>query len=750
MRRFLSMLIIGCEVLALAGAVIAIAGLVQGEDAWQQFGTSLAVVWLAVALLVSATSGTPGPIRGLHDRFFESSWETTIRYVIFLRFQGMLLGAMVVFPWLAQTSMSRLLGNLFSVNLWDIFFITWIAVLVAWSVMVTGTLVYRYGSVRFGCDDLFFRPDIEFQLKRHRLTIFLAFAMPIPFTCIATSALWTTGWIPVLGGIGAAWATLLIITWQRESLMPPSIPTSDLLLNGSFFRRSVAGDTHAETGTPLDAITRILGRGYFDTTKQQSLPGHMLAFALLATVLCTYGMLGYAFRPSGGWNAYFPSLGYLMLIFLLASWGLSASSFFLDRWRVPTLLITTLSSMIMYSLVQTDHFFPTSKMPACECDEAFTPTDAFRAWKDKEEKPLVVCTVSGGGIAAAAWSAQVLTGLEEEFGESFTRSLSAISSASGGSVGSMFYLDDFDSAEARSGPRLAEIRDSAAASSLRATSWGFAYPDAWRLALPPAMEPFANVDRGWALQETWRLLLSSPSASLSQWRQRIRAGKMPVALFDCTAVETGRQFLVSPVDVHHGSGFMAHQSFRELYPDRDIDIVTAARLSATFPWVTPITRIDESGGRPVVHVADGAYVDNYGITTMVEWLEEVLPEHVISSARRDVLVIQINVRDASLAEVVDYPATGGWANATYGPLLTVLKTNSANQVVRNAQVLKLFGDRWAQVDGVRIRVIQFALRSDVPLSWKLSDETVQEIREQWSEEVNYGNAFQAVREVLNE
>jgi hypothetical protein len=748
MRRHILGLIVVTELIACAGAVLAVAGVIHAEDTWKRMGASVAIVWLAIALLIAVTSRTRGPVLRLHDALFDNTWETTVRYVVFLRFQIVLLLALTIFPWLARTSLHRLLGNLFSVSLWDIFFISWMAVLVTWSIMVTARLVYRYGYLRFGGGDLLLSPTAAKFFKRWRLVLFAGFAMPIPLTCMGTSAMWGWGWMPLLGGVAAAWATLMIITWQRESLMPTSIPPSDLLLNGRYFRWEENEETE-ETSTPLDGITRLLGPGYFDTEKQESLPGHLLALALLGIVLVTYGMLGFAFRPSGGWNTYFPSLGYLLIIFLLAAWGLSAASFFLDRWRVPTLLMITMSSMIMYSLVQTDHFFPTTEMSEIEIDNSITPIDAFTAWKKDEEKPLIVCTVSGGGIAAAAWSAQVLTGLEEEFGQPFTQSLSAVSSASGGSVGTMFYLDDFDSENPRDEGRLEKIRESAAASSLRATSWGFAYPDAWRLAIPPVMGSMPNVDRGWALQETWRLSLANPTLALSEWRQRIRRGELPVALFDCTAVETGRQFLLSPVDVHETSGFLAHQSFRELYPNRDVDIVTAARLSATFPWVTPITRIDHEADR-IVHVADGAYVDNYGITTMVEWLEEILPEYVATSARRDVLIIRINVRDASLAEVVDYPRTGGWANATYGPLLTVLKTNSENQLARNAWVLKLFGDRWSQVDGVRFRVVQFALRSDVPLSWKLSNETIKEIRAQWADEVENGNAFQAVRQVINE
>ncbi|HIF32427.1 MAG TPA: patatin-like phospholipase family protein, partial [Planctomycetaceae bacterium] len=635
MRRHLFGLIVCCEIIAAAAILLSVAGVVHGVDVWKRIGTSLAVVWMAIAWLVAVTSRTHGPILQLHRWLFETSWEVTLRYVAFLRFQILLLLALVLFPWLARTSLDRLLGNLFLVSLLDVFFISWMAVLVTWSIMVTSRLVCRYGSLRFGGEGIRLQSRIADRARKWRLVLFASFAMPIPLTCLVTSSMWMWGWLPLLAGTAAAWVTLMVITWQRESLMPSSIPPSDLLLNGGAFRRS-ANDEKQETATALDAITRILGPGYYDPVRRQSLEGHMLALTLLAAVLCTYGMIGFAFRPSGGWNDYFPSLGYLMILFLLASWGLSAAAFLLDRWRVPTLLVLTLSSMVMYSLVQTDHFFATRPLAAVDADDSLTPKEAFLAWKKSEEKPLIVCTISGGGIAAAAWSAQVLTGLEEEFGTAFTQSLAATSSASGGSVGTMFYLDDFDVDQPRTSDRLNTIRNAAASSSLRATAWGFAYPDAWRLAIPPVMEMMPHVDRGWALQETWRFLLTNPSTSMLDWRKRVRVGEIPVPLFDCTAVETGRQFLICPVDTNDGKAFLAHQSFRDLYPTRDIDVVVAARLSATFPWVTPITRIDHADGRPVLHVADGAYVDNYGITTMVEWLEQVLPEYVVSSARRDV------------------------------------------------------------------------------------------------------------------
>ncbi|HIM28176.1 MAG TPA: hypothetical protein EYG57_01320, partial [Planctomycetes bacterium] len=120
MRRHLFGLIVCCEIIAAAAILLSVAGVVHGVDVWKRIGTSLAVVWMAIAWLVAVTSRTHGPILQLHRWLFETSWEVTLRYVAFLRFQILLLLALVLFPWLARTSLDRLLGNLFLVSLLDV------------------------------------------------------------------------------------------------------------------------------------------------------------------------------------------------------------------------------------------------------------------------------------------------------------------------------------------------------------------------------------------------------------------------------------------------------------------------------------------------------------------------------------------------------------------------------------------------------------------------------------------------------
>jgi len=215
-------------------------------------------------------------------------------------------------------------------------------------------------------------------------------------------------------------------------------------------------------------------------------------------------------------------------------------------------------------------------------------------------------------------------------------------------------------------------------------------------------------------------------------------------------VETGRQFLLTPVDVHRAGGkrFQAYHNFLSLYQQRNINMATAARLSATFPWVSPITRAAQDAGGPTLHVADGAYFDNYGIATMIEWLNSVLPTYTAQQQHRKVLLIRISIRDTSFQNDLVYDEKEGWAYTLYGPLLTLISAGSASQIARNEQLLELLGDRWN--GPIDLTVVNFVLRTEVPLSWQLTDEACQQIRARWAEEVRSNKDFAQVRAFLSD
>jgi hypothetical protein len=66
----------------------------------------------------------------------------------------------------------------------------------------------------------------------------------------------------------------------------------------------------------------------------------------------------------------------------------------------------------------------------------------------------------------------------------------------------------------------------------------------------------------------------------------------------------------------------------DLYPAWDLPITSAARLSATFPWISPIARpaVGTVDDRIAYHLADGGYFDNHGVATAVDFLRTVKRE----------------------------------------------------------------------------------------------------------------------------
>src|SRR5260370_8841180 len=112
--------------------------------------------------------------------------------------------------------------------------------------------------------------------------------------------------------------------------------------------------------------------------------------------------------------------------------------------------------------------------------------ETARAWegvrgRNDPKKPIVVVATAGGGIRAASWTTQVLTGLAESCETSggdnnFSSSLILVSSVSGGSVGNMYVVGSYYSAGRLRKDLIQVIRDVGARTSFIAVGWGVLYP----------------------------------------------------------------------------------------------------------------------------------------------------------------------------------------------------------------------------------------------------------------------------------
>jgi hypothetical protein len=441
------------------------------------------------------------------------------------------------------------------------------------------------------------------------------------------------------------------------------------------------------------------------------------------------------------------------------------------------------------------------------------PQTAEQPQKGEGRKNLIIVAASGGGILAAGWTAQVLTSLHSEYPDfaKELRLISGVSGGSVGaahyvnSVSEILKLDGETQAAA-----LNEVANDAMRSSLASTSYGLAFPDFRRAIFPIFVDE--EFDRARLLEKDWRRIgncrkqarnmpvvefrefcQNTPEAEreklvwFSDWLEDIQAGDKPAVIFNTTVMETGERIAITPLLTlqSNWAGRMAYpprrknaQTLSEFLSARgdseapadpskadkgqkknstclqytngyDIDVWTAARLSATFSYVSPAARAacfdknksrsssaENSPGR--LHLIDGGYHDNYGVASALDWLSAALEAQGKESLPVSrIALVEIRAKPDIPAEA----AQNEWSSAWLGPFWGLFNSwgyvqMSSNDTAVN-QLIAGFKNRLGMTaEGVQFDSFVFIPDHTGPLSWHLSEEQKTKLRSAWESEEN--------------
>nr|RNJ66196.1 MAG: patatin-like phospholipase family protein [Leptolyngbya sp. IPPAS B-1204] len=686
------------------------------------------------------------------------------RYVFYLRVP-LLMGILLMgLPVLALTWLRAMLRNLFVLRgPWQMAFVIISAVMAGTSVMMVANIILRNAPARFEVPSWITLSEFW----QYALAILLS--LPVCITAIVLSKermdisadtsiehekpRRQSRMMGMVTGLAISLGLLFGISQMRHWL-DGSVPLNQFLVKF------------------ITLVTKQETQGYIDPQTGKLAAGHLTALAFWLIGFAIYGFIAWRFQPKPkAHRSEAPALLYVMVLLSGVTLLFGGMTFFFDFYRLLPIVLFLVASAVSYGLFRVDHFFKLKPLPQPQSAEVlsdFATVLDRRLAHQSGEKTLVLVCASGGGIQAAGWTVQVLTGLQTLLGDSFTQAIGLISSASGGSVGTMYFLDRFNlNRHAPDSRDLASIFESATSDSLDAVGWGLAYPDLWRLVGLPFLIP-KLCDRGTAVETDWRGELYHPTASLASWRTQVLAGEIPIPVFNATLVEDGRRFLISPLTF---VGSLSKQlpmsdiaadkfsDFNTLYGDYDISVVTAARLSATFPYISPICRNNLDLKGKDYHLADGGYFDNSGVFTVVEWLNSLLSANQIPDIKRIVL-LQINAFPQSLptaATKAGDVSRGGWAMALLGPLLALFRVRDSTQTARNETEIELLGQRWSK-HGVEIQHFPISFpsfeemqriekefappmqrpyffnrdgRYNPPLSWKLTHAEKKAIKRAW-------------------
>lgn len=404
---------------------------------------------------------------------------------------------------------------------------------------------------------------------------------------------------------------------------------------------------------------------------------------------------------------------------------------------------------------------------------------------------IVLIAVSGGGIRSATWTTLMLEKLEAEMpgtGDraAFRNHVRIITGASGGMVGGTLYAADFDRTWPDRGSPAALPADEelglgllsgiAAEQSLLPTIQTAVVRDfSLNLLVAPGLP--VNYDRGQSLEDKWMLnardrgygppgrtaadlaalrtagkRLSPFNRTFADLYEQERQGLRPSLIFSPMLVEDSRRLLISNLDLGKlavavgpvvrtpaegvsrvdGEYSRSGLEFFKLFPKAhsQFQVGTAARMSATFPVISPAVSLPTVPPRRVV---DAGYFDNYGVDLAAMWLLQnraALRDHVGGIALVEIRAFPLQER--GLAFEVDDPAqreAGGLladAMATIStPLRAVLRARGNAAYHRNNELLAALDYAFNTAvprDQLVFRRFVFELNTDAALNWYLSSE----------------------------
>jgi hypothetical protein len=418
-------------------------------------------------------------------------------------------------------------------------------------------------------------------------------------------------------------------------------------------------------------------------------------------------------------------------------------------------------------------------------DARLLATTSLKTWRPEgsqeqgapqgQERPLVVIAVSGGGIRAAVWTFLVLKKLELEFAEQgidFPSHVRLITGASGGMVGAAYYVATLphpsDRPPQKKGLKALQKRKADLEEQQTQLSSDFLTPVIRRLVLHDLPSWFSvwwsRYDRGQALDEAWDNLpnLSTGKSGalrvpFKELRHDEAEGWRPSLVFTPMMIEDGRRLIISNLDLRsaisndglvlpdkdkedlqsaENHSIEALELFR-MFPEAQdtFTVATAARLSASFPYIGPAVSIPTVPRRRVV---DAGYYDNYGVSLAASWLFSGSNELWLRQFK-DILFIQIRdgveeghrqLRDVNanpsyswrvFEELTSPPeglfsaraASSSFRNDGQLELLGLFLKLRQGQTGENWQVLT-----WKEADFL---VANFELEKQASLSWYLTD-----------------------------
>lgn len=361
---------------------------------------------------------------------------------------------------------------------------------------------------------------------------------------------------------------------------------------------------------------------------------------------------------------------------------------------------------------------------------------ALEAWKEKtgKAKPkLIIVNSSGGGLRSSLWSMAMMQRLDSSTSNEFWNNTFLVTGSSGGMVGTAYYRE--------LQRRLYTVPSIEPNSPLAYEKMGkdLLNPIGFTMVSTDVFYSFKKFqdagstygyDRGWSFEH--QLDLNTGNVLPTRWqgyKEDEQNATIPWMILSPTIINEGRRLLISNLGVSYLTrndnpwsktpsleldGVDFYKFFEQQRGD-SIRTTTALRLSATFPYITPLASLPSN---PRMEVIDAGARDNNGfelslrfVYSFREWIEK---------NTSGVVFVQLLANDPPSDEIAGSPYKSRF-DALIKPIGGVVNSFTHLQGFSATEHLH-FARSWVDFP---LDVVSFQLLSDrdqeIALSWHLTE-----------------------------
>lgn len=497
-------------------------------------------------------------------------------------------------------------------------------------------------------------------------------------------------------------------------------------------------------------VTRGVGH-YQEAQLQQTIQQHHLTasvyFLVLMGLVLVLNFLGdyQVFRIPAGASVFLMFSLYLMvtgaLYTRLKTWTLSVGILLLIGFNYLSTFEPFNRSHYAFGMdyqvepaaytYESMHRFTADSIVDADIASAIATLEKWKA-NQKEAKPkLVMLNVSGGGLRSSLWTLKVLQELDSALGSEFYDKVHLISGSSGGMLGASYYRmlkyhEAQDSAVAPNGPR-----------HFANMGTDLLNPVAYTLAVNDLFFRFRTfryegreyaIDRGKSFDDK---LIENTEGFLEgrfgDWAAQERAAQMPTLLLAPTVIGDGRKLLMC----NQGMSFLTYSvpfnglqvarefdaiEYKRLFANQayaDLHYATALRMSASFPYITPLVNLPS---KPTIEVIDAGARDNEGFEIALRYVLKL--EAWIKENTSGVIFLQVKANRPDEIPINEPPNTN--LDQLTKPIGGIVESFHNLQIYNKAMLMELVATQ-SKLDMQVVRFSLFTSSDELSLSWHLTE-----------------------------